>query len=70
MSNGFQDYKLVVPQNIYGMFIPAGTIYRQINKDWWYPKINDALCPSYAVHFMVIQNNETYFQKILKPHSK
>jgi hypothetical protein len=56
--------------NIYGMFIPRGTIYRQINGDWWYPKINDALCPSYAVHFMVIMNNETYFTPIKEKHEK
>lgn len=58
-----QDYVLQEPMNIYGMFFPAGTVYKQINNDWWYPVTNDgAVSPSYAVHFMVIKNNETYFK--------
>lgn len=59
------DYILQHPMNIYGMFFPAGTIYRQVNADWWYPVTNyGARLPSYAVHFMVIQNNGTYFKPL------
>lgn len=58
-----QDYILQTPMNIYGMFFATGTVYRQINNDWWYPVDNEgAILPSYAVHFMVIKNNETYFK--------
>lgn len=47
-----EHYILQNPVNIYGMFFPAGTD----------PFYNDALLPSYAVHFMVIRNNPQYFK--------
>lgn len=62
MSKKIEDYILETPQNIYGMFIPAGTLFRKKNADWWYPVVNDAELPSYAVHFMVVRNNPTYFK--------
>lgn len=58
-----QNYVLNQPMNIYGMFFPIGTIYKQVNADWWHPIVNGAQLPSYAVHFMVIKNNGTYFSK-------
>lgn len=60
-----EDYILLAPVNIYGMFFPAGTEYLKINEDWWYPvgKGTGAILPSYAVHFMVIRNNPTYFKQ-------
>jgi hypothetical protein len=57
-----EDYILEQPINIYGMFFPRGTEYRQINDDWWYPLVNGAILPAYAVHFTVIRNNQTYFR--------
>ena len=59
-----EDYSLQTPMNIYGMFLPAGTEYWKINADWWYPLVNGAILPAYAVHFTVIRNNETYFKLI------
>jgi hypothetical protein len=61
-----EDYILITPVTIYGQFFPAGTQYRQINADWWFPFYNDALMPSYAVHFMVIRNNPQYFELLNK----
>lgn len=57
-----EDYTLQQPMNIYGMFLPVGTEYWKINGDWWYPLVNGAILPSYAVHFQVIRNNPTYFK--------
>lgn len=61
-----EDYILQQPMNIYGMFFPVGTEYWKINDDWWYPleKGTGAILPSYAVHFVVIRNNPTYFKMI------
>lgn len=59
-----EDYILQTPQNIYGMFFPAGTEYWKINGDWWYPLVNGAILPAYAVHFTVIKNNPTYFKLV------
>jgi hypothetical protein len=57
-----EDYILLSPMNIYGLFIPAGTEYWKINADYWYPLIDGAILPAYAVHFTVIRNNPTYFK--------
>ena len=59
-----EDYILQTPQNIYGMFFPAGTEYWKINNDWWYPLVNGAILPAYAAHFTVVRNNETYFKLV------
>jgi len=61
-----EDYILQTPINIYGMFFPIGTLYKQVNADYWNPVVNGAQLPSYAVHFMIIKNNETYFKLITK----
>lgn len=59
-----EHYLLVTPVSVYGMFFPAGTEYRQVSGDWWHPVTKyGALLPSYAVHFMVIRNNEQYFKR-------
>jgi hypothetical protein len=61
-----EDYILQQPSNIYGMFFPVGTEYLKINSDWWYPleKGTGAILPNYAVNFMVIRNNPSYFKQV------
>ncbi len=61
-----RDYILQQPMNIYGMFFSVGTEYWRVNEDWWYPLIDGAILPSYAVHFTVIMGNDTYF-KLVQP---
>lgn len=58
-----EHYELVNPQNVYGQFFPAGTVFRHAQADWWYPFYNDALMPNYKVHYQVIKNNPNYFKR-------
>lgn len=59
-----EDYELLTPINYFGIFIPAGTRYVRHDGDEWWPVINDAHCPNYAVSFAVVRNNPTYFKPI------
>jgi hypothetical protein len=59
-----EDYELINPINFFGTFIPVGTKYVRVNPDEWYPIINDARCPSYALDFTIVRNNLAYFKPI------
>lgn len=58
--------KYVLLQNInwFGRNIPAGTIYHQVNADYYTPSVSGARCPSLQLDFYTVKNNPGYFLKI------
>lgn len=61
-EKGFTDYLLQKNCNWFGKFIPAGTLYVQVNADEWVPVIDGARLPSMMVDFYTVRNNESYFK--------
>ena len=59
-----QEFILLNDVNWFGQIIPAGTIYRQVNADYYHPIINGARCPSKQINFYTVLNNPKYFLKI------
>jgi|JI8StandDraft_1071087.scaffolds.fasta_scaffold1475584_1 hypothetical protein len=61
------DYVLLKDINWFGKrTIKAGTIYKQVNGDYWHPTIEYARCPSLQLHFTTVLVNPEYFLKISK----
>lgn len=48
----------------FGKLIPSGTIYKQVNADYFHPMINSARCPSMQINFYTVLNNPQYFLEI------
>lgn len=65
-----EDYFLQKEVDIYGKIFPIGTEYWKINSDWWYPLVDGAILPAYAVHFTVIKNNPSFFKPSEKIHQR
>lgn len=66
MNDELHEWVLLVDIDFFGRMIYAGTIFRQVNADYYHPIINGARCPSYQVDFMVVKNNPKVFLKIQK----
>ncbi|WP_460670493.1 hypothetical protein [Larkinella ripae] len=62
-SKGYKDWVLQKEANVYGRIIPAGTVFVQMNGDYYHPIINGARCPSYQVDFYIVKNNPEYFSE-------
>jgi hypothetical protein len=60
------EWVLLVDIDFFGRLIYAGTIFRQVNADYYHPIINGARCPSYQIDFMIVKNNPKVFLKLLK----
>lgn len=58
------DYVLLSDVDFFGRRIQAGTIFKQINGDYWQPTIKSARCPSLQIDFMIVRNNPQYFLEI------
>lgn len=48
----------------FGKPIKAGTVYQQVNADYYHPIINHARCPSQQIDFYTVLNNHNYFLEI------
>lgn len=57
------SYILQKDINWFGRTIRKGTEYRQVNSDYWHPIIQGNQCPSLAIDFYTVKNNEEYFIK-------
>lgn len=64
IENKPEKYILRKSVNWFGTYIPQGTIYVQHGKDYYWPIINDAHCPSMQIDFMTVTNNP-YFMAIV-----
>lgn len=60
------DWVLLVDIDFFGTMIFAGTIFRQVNADYYHPIINVARCPSYQIDFMIVKNNPKVFLKLIR----
>ena len=60
------EWVLLVDIDFFGRMIYAGTIFRQVNADYYHPIINGARCPSYQIDFMIVKNNPKAFLRLLK----
>lgn len=60
------DWVLLIDVDFFGRMIPSGTIFKQVNADYYHPIINGARCPSYQIDFMIVKNNPRYFLQIKK----
>ena len=60
------EWVLLVDIDFFGRIICAGTIFRQVNEDYYQPIINGSRCPSYQIDFMIVKNNPKVFLKIIK----
>jgi hypothetical protein len=56
---------LLVDIDFFGYLIYTGTIFQQVNADYYHPIINGARCPHYQISFMIIKNNPKVFLKLL-----
>lgn len=61
-----QDFVLLKTINWFGKEIPAGTIYRQVNGDYWHPMLNYSRCSSMQIDFNTVINNSGYFLKLIR----
>ena len=52
--------------NFFGRQIVAGTVYKQVNADYYHPTVNGAQCPSLALDFYTVKNNPSYFLQLVK----
>lgn len=64
------DWVLLVDIDFFGRMIFAGTIFRQVNADYYHPMINGARCPSYQIDFYIVKNNPKVFLQIKKVKPK
>lgn len=60
-TKGFTDWILQKDVNFFGRYIPAGTIFVQVNADSYHPIIGGNSCPSCAVDFYIVKKNTDYF---------
>jgi hypothetical protein len=60
------EWVLLLDFDFFGYMIYAGTIFRQVNADYYHPIINGARCPNYQINFMIVKNNPKVFLKLLK----
>lgn len=63
LERGYVDWVLQEDVCIYGKDIPKGTLFIQMNADYYHPIINGARCPSYQVDFYIVKNNPNYFRE-------
>jgi hypothetical protein len=66
LIEALSEWVLLIDVDFFGRTIYAGTIFRQVNADYYHPMINGARCPSYQVNFMIVKNNPKCFLKLLK----
>ena len=59
-----KEFVLLKDIDWFGKQIPAGTIYKQVNADYYHPTVNGAQCPSMSVDFYTVLNNPQYFLQI------
>jgi hypothetical protein len=57
-----RDWVLQKDMDFFGRTIPKGTIYKQVNSDYYHPIVNGNRCPSLQVDFYIVKNNPDYFQ--------
>jgi hypothetical protein len=48
----------------FGKQVLAGTLYKQVNADYYHPIINSARCPVLQISFYTVLNNPDYFLQI------
>jgi hypothetical protein len=61
-----KEYVLLKDIDWFGKLILAGTIFKQVNSDYYHPTINGARCPSMQIDFYTVLNNPNYFLEIRK----
>lgn len=65
-SPDLSDWVLLVDIDFFGRIIFAGTVFRQVNADYYHPIINGARCPSYQIDFMIVKNNPKVFLRLVR----
>jgi len=65
-NDNMKEFVLLKDMDWFGKSIPSGTIYRQVNDDYYHPIVNSARCPSMQVDFYTVLNNPQYFLEIRK----
>lgn len=61
-----KEFVLLKDMDWFGKPIPAGTIYRQVNADYYHPMLSGARCPAMQVGFYTVLNNPQYFLEVRK----
>lgn len=63
---GNKEWVLLIDVDFFGRMIFAGTVFRQVNGDYYHPIINGARCPSYQIDFYIVKNNPKVFLELRK----